>query len=102
VVGVPVTSPASSFNAEIMDAIATALDPLYPGLPIVPKMGSGTTDGAYFRAAGIPSYSLTGIFINPKDSFAHGLNERVPKAAVEESLRFWKAMIDELAGDSKN
>jgi acetylornithine deacetylase/succinyl-diaminopimelate desuccinylase-like protein len=62
-------------------------------------MGSGTTDGAYWRAAGIPSYSLTGIFINPKDSFAHGLNERVPKAAVGESLRFWRAMIDELATD---
>jgi len=99
VVGVPVTSPASPFNMEIMEAIASSLEPIHSGLPIVPKMGSGTTDGAYWRAAGIPSYSLTGIFINPKDSFAHGLNERVPKAAVGESLRFWRAMIDELATD---
>jgi carboxypeptidase PM20D1 len=97
VVGVPVASPASPFNTEIMTAIAASLEPVHPGLPIVPKMGSGTTDGAYWRAAGIPSYSLTGIFINPKDSFAHGLNERVPKAAVGESLRFWRTMIDELA-----
>ena len=97
VVGVPVTSPASPFNAEIMAAIAASLEPIYPGLPIVPKMGSGTTDGAYWRAAGIPSYSLTGIFINPKDSFAHGLNERVPRAAIRESLLFWRAMIDQLA-----
>jgi len=99
VVGVPVTSPASPFNTEIMEAIASSLQPIHSGLPIVPKMGSGTTDGAYWRAAGIPSYSLTGIFINPKDSFAHGLNERVPKAAVGESLRFWRAMIGELATD---
>ena len=97
VVGVPVTSPASSFNTELMEAIASSLEPIHSGLPIVPKMGSGTTDGAYWRAAGIPSYSFTGIFINPKDSFAHGLNERVPKAAIGESLRFWRAMIDELA-----
>ena len=97
VVGVPVTSPASPFNTEIMAAISSSLELIHPGLPIVPKMGSGTTDGAYWRAAGIPSYSLTGIFINPKDSFAHGLNERVPKAAVGESLRFWRAMISELA-----
>ena len=97
VVGVPVTSPASPFNTEIMEAIASSLEPIHVGLPIVPKMGSGTTDGAYWRAAGIPSYSFTGIFINPKDSFAHGLNERVPRAAVGESLRFWRAMIDELA-----
>ncbi len=97
VVGVPVSSPASDFNTEIMAAIGAALEPIHPGLPIVPEMGSGTTDGAYFRAAGIPSYSLSGIFINPKDSFAHGLNERVPRASIAESLRFWRAMVDELA-----
>ena len=97
VIGVPVASPASPFNTEIMEAIASSLKPIHSALPIVPQMGSGTTDGAYWRAAGIPSYSLTGIFINPKDSFAHGLNERVPRAAVGESLRFWRAMIDELA-----
>ena len=97
VVGVPVSSPASPFNAEIMEAISNSLEPIHSGLPVVPKVGSGTTDGAYWRGAGIPSYSLTGIFINPKDSFAHGLNERVPKAAVGESLRFWRAMINELA-----
>ena len=97
VIGVPVASPTSSFNPEIMTAIERSLAPIYPNLPIVPEMGSGTTDGAYWRAAGIPSYSLTGIFINPKDSFAHGLNERVPRAAVGDSLRFWRAMIDELA-----
>ena len=97
VVGVPVTSPASPFNTEIMEAIANSLEPIHSGLPIVPKMGSGTTDGAYWRAAGIPSYSLTGIFINPKDSFAHGLNERVPRAAVGESLLFWREMVRQLA-----
>ena len=97
VVGVPVSSPASDFNTEIMQAIGAALEPLHPNLPIVPEMGSGTTDGAYFRAAGIPSYSLSGIFINPKDSFAHGLNERVPRESIGESLRFWRAMVEELA-----
>ena len=98
VVGEPVSSDASPFNAEIMTAIKTSLEPLYPGVPVIPQMGSGTTDGAFFRAAGIPSYSLTGIFINPRDSFAHGLNERVPKRSIRDSLLFWRAMIDQLAG----
>ena len=98
VVGTPVSSDASPFNEEIMTAVANSLEPLYPGVPVIPQMSSGTTDGAYFRAAGIPSYSLTGIFINPKDSFAHGLNERVPKASVGESLLFWRALLGQLAG----
>jgi acetylornithine deacetylase/succinyl-diaminopimelate desuccinylase-like protein len=66
VVGVPVSSPASAFNNELLAAVAVALEPIHPGLPIVPQMGSGTTDGAYFRAAGIPSYSLSGHFYQPE------------------------------------
>lgn len=64
VVGTPVSSDASPFNPELMDAVSASLGQIYPGVPVIPKMVSGTTDGAYFRAAGIPSYSLTGIFLN--------------------------------------
>jgi acetylornithine deacetylase/succinyl-diaminopimelate desuccinylase-like protein len=100
IVGMPVSSDASPFNNEVMAAVKTSLEPLYPGIPVIPQMSSGTTDGAFFRAAGIPSYSLTGIFINPKDSFAHGLNERIPKNSLPQSLIFWRSMIEELAGPS--
>ncbi len=98
VVGTPVSSDASPFNPELMDAVSASLGQIYPGVPVIPKMVSGTTDGAYFRAAGIPSYSLTGIFLNPADSYAHGLNERVRKASIPESLIFWRSMINLLAG----
>ncbi|MEL0314352.1 MAG: M20/M25/M40 family metallo-hydrolase [Halieaceae bacterium] len=98
VVGTPVSSDASPFNPELMEAVSASLNRIYPGVPVIPKMISGTTDGAYFRAAGIPSYSLTGIFLNPADSFAHGLNERVRKASIPESLIFWRSMINLLAG----
>ncbi len=100
IVGMPVSSDASPFNNEVMAAVKTSLEPLYPGIPVIPQMSSGTTDGAFFRAAGIPSYSLTGIFINPRDSFAHGLNERVPKNSLPQSLIFWRSMVEELAGPS--
>jgi len=100
IVGIPVSSDASPFNSEVMTAVKTSLEPIYPGIPVIPQMGSGTTDGAYFRAAGIPSYSLTGIFINPKDSFAHGLNERIPKISIPQSLIFWRSMVEELAGSN--
>ncbi len=51
----------------------------------------------HFRAAGIPSYSLTGIFLNPADDYAHGLNERVTKFSLPRSMAFWGRMIDQLA-----
>ena len=100
VYGKPVSSDTSPFNNEVMNAVEASLAQLYPGTPVIPRMISGTTDGAYFRAAGIPSYSLTGIFLNPKDSFAHGLNERVRRASIPESLIFWQSMIRSIASDA--
>lgn len=93
----PVWSDASPLNNEVFDAISVALEPEYPGVPVIPQMLSGATDGVHFRAAGIPSYSLTGIFLNPADDYAHGLNERVTKFSLPRSMAFWGRMIDQLA-----
>ena len=100
VYGMSVSSDTSPFNDEVMGAIEASLTQLYPGTPVIPRMISGTTDGAYFRAAGIPSYSLTGIFLDPKDNFAHGLNERVRRASIPESLIFWQSIIRSIASDA--
>lgn len=93
----PVWSDASPLNTEIFDAISVALTPEYPGVPVIPQMLSGATDGVHFRAAGIPSYSLTGIFLNPADDYAHGLNERVTKFSLPQSMAFWHRMVGLLA-----
>jgi carboxypeptidase PM20D1 len=62
-------------------------------------MESGTTDGMYFRTAGIPTWAMSGIFMNPDDGFAHGLNERVPIAAFYGALDHWSIIIRNLASD---
>jgi hypothetical protein len=33
-----------------------------------------------------------------EDSFAHGLNERVPEAAIAPALRHWDIILRRLAG----
>ncbi len=93
----PVWSDASPLNNEVFEAISVALEPAYPGVPVIPQMLSGATDGVHFRAAGIPSYSMTGIFLNSADDYAHGLNERVTKFSLPQSMAFWGRMIDQLA-----
>jgi acetylornithine deacetylase/succinyl-diaminopimelate desuccinylase-like protein len=67
-------------------------------VPITPQQSSGATDGLIFRAAGIPTYGVDPIFIKDKDSFAHGLNERIPVRSFYDSLEQWYIMIKELAG----
>ena len=71
---------------------------LHPGVPVVPVQESGATDGLYFRAAGIPTYGVSGVFIKDSDSFAHGLDERVPVQSFYDELEHWKTIIEAIAG----
>ena len=93
----PVPSDASPLREDVMKALRKAIDLRAPGLPIVPSMSAGATDSLHFRNAGVPSYGVGGRFINPKDSFSHGLNERVPVATIDGALVQWRSLIQDLA-----
>ncbi|MDG1708598.1 MAG: M20/M25/M40 family metallo-hydrolase [Emcibacteraceae bacterium] len=92
-------SDESPINEEVFDAVEKAVHKEFPGLPIVPSMSMGTTDGMHFRIAGIPAYALTGTFIKASDEFSHGLNERVPSDNLARSMRLWNDLIKDWAGD---
>jgi acetylornithine deacetylase/succinyl-diaminopimelate desuccinylase-like protein len=97
VLGTPSASDASPLRADIMAAVRKAVDRRAPGLPIEPNMSAFATDSLYFRAAGIPSYGVSGTFMRPSDDFAHGLNERAPLGALDGGLDHWHTLILELA-----
>jgi acetylornithine deacetylase/succinyl-diaminopimelate desuccinylase-like protein len=48
----------------------------FPGVPLVPVMSTGATDGRYIDAVGIPTYGVPGDWHDPDGSGVHGLNER--------------------------
>ncbi len=92
-----VDSPASPLRADVMTAVKRAVNARYPGLPVTPSMSSGATDSMHFRAVGVPSYGVAGLFMRNEDSFAHGLNERAPVAAIDGSLDHWRSLLKDLA-----
>jgi hypothetical protein len=92
-----VDSPASPLRSDVTAAVTRSIHKLYPGLAIVPSMSAGATDSMWFRAAGVPSYGVAGLFSKPSDSFAHGLNERVPVAAIDGALAHWDSLLRDLA-----
>jgi acetylornithine deacetylase/succinyl-diaminopimelate desuccinylase-like protein len=49
----------------------------FPGVPVIPTMSTGATDGVYIGAAGIPTYGVAGLWIDPDYNGIHGLNERM-------------------------
>ena len=48
----------------------------YPGVPLVPTMSTGATDGIFLEAIGIPVYGVPGGWSDPDGNGVHGLNER--------------------------
>jgi acetylornithine deacetylase/succinyl-diaminopimelate desuccinylase-like protein len=69
--------PVPPLTHAIMDPLEKLTAKYFPGVPIVPVLQSGGTDGAYFNSAGIPTYGIMPIFIGPDLGNIHGLNEYV-------------------------
>ncbi len=93
----PVTSDASPLRDDVLKAVRKAIDLRVPGMQIVPSMSAGATDSLYFRNVGVPSYGVGGIFMSAKDSYAHGLNERVPLATIDGALIQWRSLLKDLS-----
>jgi carboxypeptidase PM20D1 len=92
-----IDSPPSPLRPDLMRAVTKAVHARYPGLPVVPAQAAGATDSMYFRAAGVPSYGVSGLFMKDSDEFSHGLNERAPIAAIDGDLAHWNSLLRDLA-----
>ena len=68
----------------------------YPGVPLVPTMSTGGTDGIFLETIGIPSYGPPGLY-NDAESGAHGLNEHARVDAVYKGRDFLFDLVKEYA-----
>ena len=82
-----------------MAAVRGVIDARYPGLPILPGMSTGATDGLYVRNAGIPTYGVAGLFGDVEDIRAHGRDERVRVEDFYAALDHWHGLLTTLAGE---
>jgi acetylornithine deacetylase/succinyl-diaminopimelate desuccinylase-like protein len=73
----PKLSPPSPLTKEMLGAIEATTEEMWPGVPVIPTMSTGATDGLYLRNAGIPVYGVSGLFGDIDDVRAHGQNERI-------------------------
>ena len=61
----------------------------WPGIPVVPTMSTGATDGMYTRSAGIPTYGVSGLDEDPEDVRSHGRDERIGVESFYKGVQFW-------------
>ena len=74
------TSPP--LDPAIIGPMETLSAKYFPGVPVIPSMSTGATDGLYLSAVGIPTYGVPGPWGDPDGNGAHGLNERLEVRSV--------------------
>jgi acetylornithine deacetylase/succinyl-diaminopimelate desuccinylase-like protein len=84
----PVLSPESPPTREILDKAGKVVHSMWPGVPIIPTMASGFSDGRQTRTAGIPTYDLSGLWADVDDNRAHGRDERIGVREFDESVEY--------------
>ncbi len=92
-----IPSPPSPLTAELLAAIEDLTEKHWPGVPVIPTMGTGATDGLFLRNAGIPVYGVSGIFYDIAADTRHGLNERVQVKAFFEGQEFMYELVTRLS-----
>jgi acetylornithine deacetylase/succinyl-diaminopimelate desuccinylase-like protein len=92
-------SRPSPLTPGIMQPIEATTKAIWPGVVVVPVMGTGATDGLYLRNAGIPTYGIEGMFYEIDDNRAHGRDERVGVKQYFEGVEFQYRLIKALSTD---
>ena len=90
-------SVPSPLDPAVMRPIEQVTGEFWPGVPVMPLMATGASDGLYLRNAGIPTYGVSGLFSEIGDTRAHGRDERVPVASFYDSLQFLYTLVKRLA-----
>ena len=94
--GEPDLGPPSPLNPEVMRGVESVTSAMWPGVPVVPVMATGATDGRTLRRAGIPTYGL-GAFESIGDVRAHGKDERIGIRQFNEEVEFLYRVVKTLA-----
>jgi len=70
----------------------------FPGVPVIPTMSTGATDGLYLSAVGIPVYGIPGLWRDPDGNGTHGLNERIAVRSLYDGRDYIFDLVKLLAG----
>ena len=88
--------PPVTLRPEVMRPLEKIAQGIWPGAPVVPTMATGSSDGVFTNAAGIPTYGVSGIAIEFGDLRAHGRDERVRTDSYYQAVDFYYRYVKAL------
>lgn len=89
--------PPSALDPRVLGPVEAVAAELWPGIPVLPEMSPGATDGIFLRGAGIPTYGVGAVPEDPDDDRSHAPNERIRVAAFNQAMEFWYRLMKRLA-----
>ncbi len=81
---------------ELLAATTNITRSMFGDIPVIPTMSTGATDGRSLRAAGIPTYGISGIFSVPSENNAHGRDEKLRVKSFYDGLEFLDRLVRRL------
>lgn len=93
----PIAKPPP-LDPRIMAPVERLAAKYFPGVPVIPSMSTGATDGVYIGGAGIPTYGVPGLWDDPDGNGAHGLNERMEVRSLYTGRDYLYDLVKALAG----
>jgi acetylornithine deacetylase/succinyl-diaminopimelate desuccinylase-like protein len=86
-------NPPSPYNAAFMKTVEGVTEKLWPGIPVITVMDVGASDGIYLRGGGIPTYGISGVYVDIDDNRAHGKDERIGVKEFYDGLEYIYAIM---------
>ncbi|THD64316.1 M20/M25/M40 family metallo-hydrolase [Phenylobacterium sp.] len=86
-------APAPPLTPQVMGPIEKVSAEMWPGIPVIPILQAGATDGKALTAGGIPTYGVSGLFFEPDLGRIHGLNERIGVQSLYEGREFLYRLV---------
>jgi acetylornithine deacetylase/succinyl-diaminopimelate desuccinylase-like protein len=96
--GKPELSSPSALNEGLLSVIEKTSAEFWPGVPVVPIMSTGASDGSYLRNAGIPTYGHSGLAGDVDDVRAHGKDERFAVKSFRQGGEYLYRLVKRLSG----
>ncbi len=83
---------------EFLRPLEQLVGKFWPGIPVIPFMSAGASDGVFTRAAGIPTFNITGIAIDRNDIRDHARNERLAVGSFYRGNEFLYRYLKAITG----
>jgi acetylornithine deacetylase/succinyl-diaminopimelate desuccinylase-like protein len=88
----PVSTPPP-LTPALLEPIEKLTAQFWPGVPVLPILQAGATDGEFTNGVGIPTYGVEPVFLGPDVGHIHGLNEYVGVKSLLEGREFLYRLV---------